>query len=190
MAGRAVHPSVKALCVSILTLSLSHIINCRGTKQRGHDEGVIVGCVAGSSDATSTTLPPSTPFQKRVKRSKSNAFEEVTEKSKRHLDLKSMQSPSDSFAAVKSVSSVVTPQAPDHVCDVESSPMDDYTEENAMDQDANLSSSHRSPCEGLGKELIAALLYEDLKDREDRRKVCDRPSMNPGIWYHVRIMTP
>ena len=178
--------------MSILTLALSHIINLRGSKQRGQDGGAIVKCFAGGGDVSikeeePTTMPPLTPFQKKSKRGKLMAAGEVIEGTKRHLVAKSSQSPSD--AAVKSMSSVVTPQALDHICEAESPPMDDFaSEENELDAETNSSSCHASACEGLGKGLIAALLYEDLKDREDQRKMCDRPSMNTGTCYCVHIM--
>lgn len=178
---------MKALCVSILTTALSHILNRRSTKQRGGDEGSIVargGEAEGSKstdtvEVTVTALRTSKPFRKNLKRNTYMAVNEVSVSSKRNLSSKSSPSP---FAAVRSMSSVVTPLALDHVDDVEGSAIDDF-QDDTLDEQKEIKSSSclASASRLLGKELIAALLYEDLKDREDQRKTCDRPPMNPGI---------
>ena len=193
MAGYEVHPSVKAFCVCILSMSLSSVLNLKyRTKshyiQSKKREGQPSGKCSDSTidiDLENTAMPTLPPpllnsggsKKSRLSKRKVNISErrEFAHKQQRALT-KAVITPAEK--ALKGCAPVY--------CDVTTQPNKSVPETSRTTgllqvTDLGYSSSYSST-EYFGKELIAALLYEDLKDREVQEQESQHTSSIHGTW--------
>jgi hypothetical protein len=188
--GKAIHSYVVALCVTILSVSLSHIINFSAKKnflQMYDSKGAVAGLkrkemVQGKISAhigSSKRLPsefrytdvPATPFSNFNKQSLSKpTFQEI-----------SMITPASSHDENLREYGRDKEQLPD---DVESKAKDENENQDMAGEATTTSASCLTAIEVFGKELILALIYEDLRDKEMRRQNSQHP------WSHYGKINP
>jgi hypothetical protein len=192
MAGYEVHPSVEAFCVSILSMSLSSVLNLKyktksqyvqSIQREGQQSGKYSDLTI-DIDLENTATPASPP----------PSFNNGSSKKSRLSKRKVTTSERSEFARKQQrvlKKAVITPAekalegcAPVN-CDVttqgsKSIPETSRTTGLLEVTDLGYSSSYSST-EYFGKELIAALLYEDLKDREMQEQESQHASSIHGM---------
>lgn len=188
MAGYEVHPSVKAFCVCILSMSLSSVLNLKHkTKSQYFQSIKCEGQQSGKySDLTidinleNTATPPSfnneSSKKSRLSKRKVNTSErsELARKQQRVLTEAVITPAEKALKDCAPVNCDVTTQLSKSV------PETSRTTCLLEVTDLGYSSSY-SLTEYFGKELIAALLYEDLKDRETQEEESQHASSIHGM---------
>ena len=173
MAGYEVHPSVKAFCVCILSMSLSSVLNLkyrtksqyiRSIKREGQPSSKCSDLTIDidlENTAMPTSPPPSLTYGSRKKSRLSKRTVNIPERSEfarkqQRVLTKAVITPAEKALKVN--------------CDMTTQlrkSVPETSRTTGLLQVAHLGySSSYSLTEYFGKELIAALLYEDLKDRE------------------------
>lgn len=175
--GKAIHPSIVALCVTILSVSLSHLINLSGKKchqQLNNSKGGVTGLKrnetiqgknSGDTDVSKTCMEVlATPSSSNP--DKQSRFKPI------HREI-SMITPSSSHNESLRKHLRCTEQLPEP-----ESKAKDINKKRDMAGEAATSAPCYTTIEIFGKELILALIYEDLKDKEMRGP------MNQHPWSH------
>jgi hypothetical protein len=192
MAGDEVHPSVKAFCVCILSMSLSSVLNLKyktksqyiqSIKREGQPTGKYSDLTIDvdlENTATPTSPPPSfnneSSKKSRLSKRKVNISErsEIASKQQRVLTKAVITPAEKSLKGCAPVNCDVTTQLSKSV------PETNRTTDLLEVTDLGYSSSY-SLTEYFGKELIAALLYEDLRDREIQEQKSQHASSIHGM---------
>jgi hypothetical protein len=188
--GKAIHSSIVALCVTILSVSLSHIINFSAKKNfmQMHDsKGAVVGLrrkemVQGKISAhigSSKRLPSEFRYVDVPATSSSN-FNKQSLSKPTYQEI-SMITPVSSNDENLREYRRDKEQLPD---DVESKAKDEDGNQDMAGEATTTSGSCLTAIEVFGKELILALIYEDLRDKEMRRQNSQHP------WSHYGKINP
>jgi hypothetical protein len=188
--GKAIHSSIVALCVTILSVSLSHLINFNAKKniQQLHDSKRAVAgfkrkeMVQGKSsthiEVSKTLLSefrymdvPLTPFSDLNKQSRSKpTCQEI-----------SMITPASSNDESFREYGRGNEQLPDNL---ESKATNENKNWDMPREATTTSASYLTAIEVFGKELILALIYDDLKDKEMQGQNSQHP------WSHFGKINP
>lgn len=163
--GKAIHPSIIALCVTILSVSLSHLINLKARKNdrqlhncRGSIAGLkrkeLVQEETGNGEEGLEPLPGKIPSTQVPSTSSYSNLKKKTR-------LISMVTPSSLHKGVI-----------EHGRGKEQLPDDLKLKDDSKNQEITKEAATSAPCltaiEIFGKELILALILDDLVDKEMR----------------------
>ena len=172
--GKAIHPSVVALCVTIFSVSLSHLINSSARKdhQQLHDSNKSVDRFKRVEKVQG--MPCAHVSQGKY------PYEEVPQATPSSLD-QHVQSRSRSICSENTIPSSSDHKSPRH-CQRSKEDVNLKKKDKNSTSDMSLVSMKSASCftaiEVFGKELLVALIFEDLKDKEGQGQ------MNMHPWIH------